>query len=690
LISPGQENPMTRFIKTNCPRDCYDGCGIRVEIRDHGPHRVLGDPDHPVSRGKLCSKCAVAYNGVWQDASARLLTPRKRTGAKGSGVFTAISWDEALTTIAAKTRKTLDTAGGSAILHTHYSGTLGLIGYLFPNRFFNVLGASEVDPDTICNAAGHVAWTLLFGSSVQGFDPRTAVDARCILVWGANPSHSAPHAHEHWLPESGARIIVVDPTLTDSARAADLHLRPRPGSDAALAFSLLNCLQRNGRLDHHFIAAHTIGFDEISEAIAAATPEWGELQTGVPADDIRLAATLYGTGPSLLWCGQALQRQAQGGNIMRAVGLLPALTGNIGKPGAGLYYLNVTPLFAGIDLGGLAGAALTPVASATSEGGKKVSHMALAERLATEEFRQLFVWNTNPVASAPAQNRLKSALLREDLFTVVIDPFMTDTAHYADIVLPAASFLEFDDITFSYFHLHIGAQRKVMAPLGESLPNAEIFRRLAAVLQLDEPALYETDADLIDQMMAQMNLGLNFSALAKRGYTALGDTAQTFWADLRFATPSGKIEIVSEQAVSMGLPRVPLARVDDPPADGQFRLLTPSSRFRLNDSYANDPHLETLAGPARVHMHPDDATRLGLSEGDDAHVFNAEGKIKLVVHTDLNVLPGTVVSYKGRWPSRENSGSNVNVLHSAVAADMGDSTSVHSTSVSIQPAKSVR
>ncbi len=675
---------MTRFIRTNCPRDCYDGCGIRVEIRESGPHRVLGDPDHPVSRGKLCSKCAVAYNGVWQDPTARLLMPLKRTGRKGSGSFTAIGWDEALATIASETRKTLDAAGGSAILHTHYSGTLGLIGYLFPNRFFNHLGASEVDPDTICNAAGHVAWTLLFGNSVQGFDPRTAVNARCILVWGANPSHSAPHAHEHWLPESGARIIVIDPTLTDTARAADLHLRPRPGSDAALAFCLLHCLQKNGHFDQAFIDRHTIGLAEISGAIATATPEWGELQTGIPADDIRLAAAIYGTGPSLLWCGQALQRQAQGGNIMRAIGLLPALTGNIGKPGAGFYYLNVTPLFAGIDLAGLAGARLKPIASAGGQGGKKVSHMALATRLATEEFRQLFVWNTNPVASAPAQNKLKSALVREDLFTVVIDPFMTDTAHYADIVLPAASFLEFDDITFSYFHLHIGAQRKVMEPLGESLPNAEIFRRLAAALQLDEPALYESDVDLIDQIMAQMNVGLDFAALAARGYTTVGVNTQTFWADLQFATPSGKIEIVSEQAVLMGLPRVPLPRVDEPSNQGQFRLLTPSSRFRLNDSYANDPHLETLAGPARVHMHPADATRLALKEGDRAHVSSAEGAIELAVHIDMNVLPGTALSYKGRWLSREDSGSNVNVLHSPVAADMGDSTSVHSTLVSLR------
>ena len=681
---------MTRFIKTNCPRDCYDGCGIRVELRDSGPHRVLGDPDHPVSRGKLCSKCAVAYNGVWQDASARLLTPLKRNGAKGSGAFTTISWDEALTTIAAETQRTLATTGGSSILHTHYSGTLGLIGYLFPNRFFNVLGASEVDPDTICNAAGHVAWTLLFGNSVQGFDPRTAKDTSCILIWGANPSHSAPHAHAHWLPESGARVIVVDPTLTDTARAADLHLRPRPGSDAALAFGLLHCLRQNGQLDNKFIAEHTLGFDEISETISRATPQWCELQTGVPADDIRRAAILYGAGPSLLWCGQALQRQAQGGNIMRAVGLLPALTGNIGKPGAGFYYLNVTPALAGIDLGRLAGASLAPTPSANNVSGQKLSHMELAERLATDEFRQFFVWNTNPMASAPAQNRLRSALSREDLFTVVIDPFLTDTAHYADIVLPAASFLEFDDITFSYFHLHIGAQRRVMAPLGESLPNSEIFRRLATALQLDDPALYEADAELIDQMMAQMNIGLDFAALSEHGYTALGDTPQNYWADLHFATPSGKIEIASEQAVSMGLPRVPQASVEAMPSAGQFRLLTPSSRFRLNDSYANDPHLETLAGPASVHMHPADAAELGFNDGDLARLFNREGELNLLVQTGLEVLRGTAVSYKGRWTIRENSGSNVNILHAPVAADMGDSTSVHSTTVSIQRAPDPR
>ncbi|NNL99111.1 MAG: molybdopterin-dependent oxidoreductase, partial [Gammaproteobacteria bacterium] len=393
---------MSELIKTNCPRDCYDGCGIVVEQRNDGPHRVLGDPDHPVSRGKLCSKCAVAYNGVWQDPSKRLTRPLRRTGPRGSDQFEVISWDEALGEVAARMRETIDDSGAASILHTHYSGTLSLLAFLFPNRLFGHLGASEVDPDTICNAAGHAAWQLLYGSSYMGFDPRTVKDTSTILVWGANPSHSAPHTHEHWLGEAAGKVIVVDPYRTETAAAADLHLQPRPGTDAALAFALLHCLERDGAFDHDFIAAHATGFAEIEADIGRATPAWGESHTGVPAADIEQAARLYGAGPALLWCGQALQRQRTGGNIMRAVGLLPALTGNIGKPGAGFYYLNLTPAFAGIDLDWLAGADIA------SEGGKSVGHMELAERLEDpDEFKVFFAWNTNPLASAPEQQRLR-------------------------------------------------------------------------------------------------------------------------------------------------------------------------------------------------------------------------------------------------------------------------------------------
>lgn len=669
---------MAKTVRTTCPRDCYDGCGILVEIRDSGRHRILGDPDHPVARGKLCSKCAIAYNGVWQDPEQRLQTPLRRIGPRGSGQFEAIGWDEALAAVAARMNAARAEHSAASILHTHYSGTLSLIGYLFPNRLFKYLGASEVDPDSICNAAGHVAWTLQFGNSVIGFDPRTAADAACILVWGANPSHSAPHAHEHWLREAPGKIIVVDPIRTESAEAADLHLQPRPGTDAALAFSLLHCLQRDGRFDQAYIDAHTVGYEHLVADIAHATPTWGEAQTGVPAADIEQAAAYYGAGPALLWCGQGLQRQATGGNIMRAVGLLPALTGNIGKPGAGFTYLNVAPILAGIDLGWLGGA---PIAR---EGGKTVSHMHLAARLeAADEFKVFFSWNTNPLASAPDQSRLRRALERDDLFTVVCDVFMTDTARYADIVLPAASFLEYDDITFSYFHCNMGAQSKVSEPPGQALPNAEIFRRLAQAMGLDEPALFESDAVLIETMMAQMDPGFDFAELKRRGWFALSDTPLQPWAEQRFDTPSGRIELASEQAVGMGLPLTPQPWADAELPEGQLRLLTPASKWRMNDSYANDPHIVERSGAAALHLNPSDAVRLGIREGNAVAAHNETGRIVLTARLDDAVLPGTAVSYKGRWPSLEANGENVNFVHTPRAADMGDSTSVHSTVVTL-------
>ncbi len=669
---------MTRQIKTNCPRDCYDGCGIVVEVRDHGRHRVLGDPDHPVSRGKLCSKCAVAYNGVWQDPGARLQFPLKRVGAKGGTAFVRISWAEALDTVAARMQDAMASHGPQSILHTHYSGTLSLLGFLFPNRLFNFLGASEVDPDSICNAAGHVAWSLLYGSSIQGFDPRTARDTHCILVWGANPSHSAPHAHEHWLNETLGKVIVVDPLRTETAAAADLHLQPRPGTDAALAFGLLHCLRLMGHFDDAYIAAHTVGYDEIAADIDRATPAWTEAQTGVPAADLHTAAAIYGAGPSLLWCGQGLQRQATGGNVMRAIGLLPALTGNIGKPGAGFCYLNITPVFAGIDLAWLGGAALAPREIT------KVSHMELAARLERpDEFKVFFSWNTNPLASAPEQARLRAALQRPDLFMVVSDLFMTDSARFADIVLPAASFLEYDDLTFSYFHLIMGAQAKVGEPLGESLPNAEIFRRLATALGLREPALHEPDRALLDAMMAQMNTGYDFDELKRRGHFTLGDSAAPWYADQVFETPSGRIEIASAQAEVMGLPRTPQPWADVPPPDGQFRFLTPASKWRMNDSYANDPHIVERSGPAALHVNPRDASRIGVRDGEPVAVFNDTGHLQLIARIDDNVQPGTVLSYKGRWPTLEGTQMNVNFVHNARSADMGASTSVHSTLVSV-------
>ena len=670
-------NQAVETIKTNCPRDCYDGCGIIVNKVDGKIQQVLGDPDHPVSRGRLCAKCAVAYNGVWLDEKERLLYPMKRVGVKGKGEFERISWQQAIDTIATKLKLIVEEQGSESILTTHYSGTLSLIALLFPLRFFFRLGSTEVSGDTICNAAGHAAWNILFGESHVGFDPRTAKDSKAILVWGANPSHTAPHAHKHWLPESPAQVIVVDPVLTDTARQADIHLQPRPGTDAALAYSLLHVLRREGCFDEAFINEHVEGASEIDGFIDTATPLWGEEMTGVAASLIEQAAKIYGEGPSLLWAGQGLQRQTTGGNVMRAVGLLPALTGNVGKPGAGFCYLNMTPAVAGIDLDTLVGAELIQGEPAT------ISHMDFADKLSDLDlYKALISWNTNPVASVPNHKQFCQAMQREDLFTVAIDCFHTDTVDYADIVLPAASFLEFDDLTFSYFHMLMGVQTKAQQAMGESLPNQEIFRRLSKAMAYEEEALFENDQVLINKMMEQMGFDFDFEEFKKKGHVSVGEEAIIFYDDLKFPTASGKIEITSVKAEEQGLPRVPQPWADEPAGDGKLRLLTPASNWRMNDSYANDPTIIKRAGPASVTLNPDDAKHLGVLENDRVRLHNAMGEVELLAHIEALTPPGVALSYKGRWPKLEGN-NHMNAIHKAVKTDMGESTSVHSTEVYI-------
>ena len=632
-----------------------------------------------MSRGKLCHKCSIGYNGAFLDPQERLTGPLRRVGAKGEGGFEPVSWDDALAEIAERLRSIEATAGGHTVLNAHYTGTFSLLAYFFPLRFFNRLGATEVDPDTICNKAGHVALEYVYGTSMVGFDPLTARDAGCILVWGANPSASAPHAHEQWLPESPALVIVVDPVRTPTAEAADLHLQPFPGSDAALAFALLHVLAREGLLDLAFLEAHTVGWDELEPLLEDRTPEWGESVTGVPADLIEEVARLYGRGPSLLWLGQGFQRQRNGGNVVRACALLPAVTGNLGKPGAGFLYLNGTESRR-IDEDYLAAPHLG------ADAPPPISHMDLVGCLEDPARSQaLFCWNINIAASNPQQRRLHEALRREDLLTVAIDLFPTDTTDLADYVLPAASFLEFDDLVASYFNLTLSAQVKAAEPMGEALPNMEIFRRLARAMGYEEAALYESDADLLDTVLQRSGAGEDFASLAAKGTVPISDEPIVQFADLVFPTPSGRVELASARAEGDGLPRLPLPLFDARPAEGRLRLLSPASPWLLNDSFANDAKIAKRIGPATIALHPDDARERGLAEGDDAVVRNETGRLRLLVTLSDAVPRGVAYSPKGRWPKREAARANVNALNPGESADMGKSTSVHGVEVLVAP-----
>lgn len=676
-VPAAAEDPGVVEIRTTCPRDCYDACGAVVRV-DHGRVvHVRGDPGHPVSRGKLCRKCTLAYNGAFLDPGRRLTEPLLRTGPKGSGAYETASWERALS-VAAEGLAAASATDPASVIYSHYTGSFALLSYFYGIRLMRALGAREVAPDTICNDAGHTALAYMYGNSLEGFDPRTATAASCILVWGANPSVSAPHQHSQWLAEAPGQVVVVDPLATETAAAADLHLQPFPGSDAALAFGLIHVLARDGMIDTRFIEAHTIGGADLLRSAQPCDPAWTSAITGVPAVDVERAAYLYGAGPALLWIGQGLQRQPRGGNVMRSVAALPALTGNLGRPGSGFLYLNG---FAsrGIDEDYLSGATVYPNVP------EPISHMRLASVLEDSARSRAFLcWNVNPLASNPEQERLRAAFAREDLFTVVLDLFATDTADYADVVLPAASWLEADDIVVPYFHRALSAQVKTTEPLGEALPNPEIFRRLASALGRGDDTLLEPDRNVIETVLERSGVGLTFDALLRAGTVWMpGEEPAVQFAGLRFPTPSGRVELASPTAVADGHQALPQPLADPRPGGGRLRLLSPASRWALNSSFSNDAKIGRQAGALTISLSAGDAAARGLADGCDALVRSAHGRLVLTVRVSDRVQDGVALIPKGGWPKLMPNGANVNVLTSAVTADMGQSTAIHGVEVEV-------
>ncbi|HTY56488.1 MAG TPA: molybdopterin-dependent oxidoreductase [Candidatus Binataceae bacterium] len=659
------------IVKTTCPRDCYDSCGIRVIIEDGAIRQVTGDQEHFSNRGGLCGKCTLAYNGAWRDPAQRLLYPMKRVGKKGRAEFTRVSWDEAIGETALRLKAILAARSAETIFQTHYTGTCSAIAGNFPLRFFKRLGAVEVDPDTVCNKAGHEALKYILGDSTIGFDPRTAKDSKCVVVWGANPYASAPHVHKHWLRQSPGTLIVIDPIAHESAKAADIFLQVRPGTDAALAFAMLHVIQREGLLREDFLAAHTIGWEEVVADVAAMTPERGAALTDVPADKIREAALIYGRGPSLMWLGQGMQRQRMGGNAFRASALLCAATANIGKPGAGLLFLNGSAT-RGVSYDYVVAPHLSRNGSPT------LSHMDLATTLADPARSQaLLCWNNNIVASNPQQTQLRAALEREDLLHVAIDLFPTDTTDYADFVLPAASFLEFDDVLLPYFYNALSAQAQAVKPMGECLPNQEIFRRLSAAMDFSEPELFEPDASIIDTIIKQAGYDGTFESLKIKGsvYPTSGPIIQ--FESLEFPTPSGKIEIASERAAADGHPRAPIPHADQATAADKLRVLSPASEWMLNSSYGNDRKIQRQLGKTVVMLNPREAEARGVGDGASVELANETGRLPLVVETSVDVPMGVALVHKGRWPKHDPSHANVNILNPGAKTDMGESSCVH-------------
>jgi anaerobic selenocysteine-containing dehydrogenase len=518
----------------------------------------------------------------------------------------------------------------------------------------------------------------MYGESTRGFDPRTIDGSKCVMIWGANPSTSAPHVHQYWLSETRVPKIVIDPIRHETAAAADMHLQLYPGTDGALAFAMLHAICAASRVNRPFLAAHSLGWEEIEYQLDVCTPAWGEAMTGVPARLIEDAALLYAEGPSLLWMGQGFQRQSFGGNAMRAVALLPAATGNIGKYGAGFLYLNGWDA-RGVDAGYLTAAHLKPTSA------HSISHMDLARRLESPETKAIITWNNNIAVSSPEQRRLRRALEREALLQVTLDLFQTDTANYADYVLPAASFLEFDDLVMSYFNATISAQVKAVPPLGEALPNQEIFRRLATAMGLTDPELFETDADIIDTLLNQAKSGLTFDTLARAGTIDFPAEPIVQFEHHDYRTPSGKIELTGSAFINAGLPRAPFASAEARPVGGELRLLSPASKWLMNSSFGNDPKILKQLGEDEAFVHPEEAQARAIANGARVRIENSTGAITLRLSVSADVPRGVVLAHKSRWTAN-GVGSNVNALNPGRKADLAESCAVHSINVSVASA----
>jgi anaerobic selenocysteine-containing dehydrogenase len=477
--------------------------------------------------------------------------------------------------------------------------------------------------------------------------------------------------HRDWVRSSRARVIAIDPIAHETARQADLHLQLRPGTDAALAFGLLHIIKKADRFDHHFIDRHVLGFERVQPDIDAATPEITEQWTGVPAALIERAALQFSEGPSLLWLGQGMQRQPRGGNAFRASVLLSVVTGYLGKQRAGFCYMN-GPETRGVDYSFLMAPDLR------KDGGASISHLDLADYLeSAEKSRALFTWNNNILASSPAQSRLRKAIAREDLFTVVTDLFMTDTAMFADYILPAASFLEFDDLIFPYFHNTMSAQVKAIEPVGQALPNQEIFRRLARAMGYNAKELCESDESMLSRLIAQTSFKGSFADLKALGTVALLKKPLVQFEDLHFNTPSGRIEVYSQRMEDLGQPPVPVPHADPVPIGDSLRVLSPASAWLLNSIHGNAEAVRNRMGDPTVYLSAAEAARRGLAEGDAVVLKNAAGSLHLKMQISSNVPNGVALVYKGNWPRHTDEAANVNVLNPGLRSDIADSTAVH-------------
>jgi anaerobic selenocysteine-containing dehydrogenase len=679
-----QSELVTKVVNAACPHDCPDACGMRVtvDVKSGRAVKVEGDPTHPVTRGYLCNKVNnyldLVYNGN------RVLYPRRRVGPKGPGAkFERISWTEALDEVAARLKQVVAEHGAEAVQPYSYSGTLGLLGFSgMGERFFNRMGAARLDR-TICSTVGGVAGQYTTGN-VHSANIEDIPGMEVVILWATNlvstGVHAMPFINE--ARERGATIVAIDPRVTRTTAFADWHLQPRPGTDGALALGLMHIIVRDGRHDEAFLRAHTIGWEDLlRDRLPEYPPERVAEITGLGVEDIERLAKLYGgTRKSFIRLNYGIQRQDNGGMTVRAILLLPALTGAMLEKGGAC--LGTGKELRNVDLRKLQRpdllAGRTPRMINMIRIGEALNDAALAPPI-----KALVVWNAEPANCAPDTASVRRGLMREDLFTVVHDTFFTDTCDYADIVLPADTTLERTDLLGGYGHFVYALSQQAIARIGESVDNGELFRRLAAKMGYEDACFSQTDEEmireLIDPAFNPLFEGVTYEGLLETGWAraAVDSPRRPGLNSGHWPTPSGKIEIRSEAMALAGLDPLP-AYV--PPIEGMasatasdrypLQVISSATHYFIGASFQHVPRLQEMMSRQSFELSEADAAARRIVSGDWCRLYNDRGEVFGHALLVPGMLPGVVGAPKQLQGSRQANGLNVNALVSQREADM--------------------
>ena len=670
---------MIKTVRAACPHDCPDTCALLVTVEDGRATKVQGDPDHPTTAGSLCAKVAHYAERVY--SPDRLLHPMKRVGAKGAGRFERISWDEAISTIAVRFRE-IAAKDPRAILPYSYAGTMGYVqGGSMDRRFFHRLGASLLER-TICSTAGTVGYKASIGAMV-GMDMEAFAEARLIIIWGGNPVVSNLHLWRilQQAKRRGARLVCIDPLRTETAEKCDVHLAPLPGTDGALALGLMHVLIAENLIDRDYIDQYTLGFDQLAQRVAEWTPARVAAETGLEAADIGALARDYGSiRPAAIRINYGLQRCAGGGNAVRAIACLPALVG-AWREAAGGILLSSSGNFA--------------VASQTLERpdlypGKfplrSINMASIGDALlgaADPAIAAICVYNSNPLAIAPDGVKVRQGFSREDLFCVVLEQFQTDSADYADILLPATTQFEHVDAHKSYGHLYMLANQPAIAPLGEAKPNSEIFRLLARQMGFTEDCFSDDDDQVAAQVFAADDpRSVSWDTLTEQGWARvkLPQPHAPFVAG-GFATASGKCEFYSATLAAQGHDPLPAyvppheSLRSNPALAARYPLaiISPPARNFLNSSFANLPRfLAAEGGRPKLLIHPQDAQARGIQSQQRLRIVNDRGAFHAWAEVSERIRPGVVAAPSVWWRKLSGDGENANAVTSQALTDLGD------------------